>query len=78
MVLQLPFGPRASHDCRSLPCGSHSEMRLRLEVQTWPRESAKMPITCPHVQSAGSTGHFGSASKTGTPFNAAAGEPACS
>ena len=73
MVLQLPSGPRASHDCTSLPCGSHSEMRPRLDVHTWPCESAKMPITCPHVKSAGSTGHFGSAVNCGTPLSGAAG-----
>jgi hypothetical protein len=31
-------------------------MVLLLEVQTWPRESAKIPITCPHLKSAGRVG----------------------
>src|SRR5262245_14778914 len=48
-------------------------MRLRLDVQTCPLESAKIPMTCPHVKSDGSTGHFGSASNTGTPLSAATG-----
>src|SRR5262245_30200846 len=52
-------------------------MRLRLEVQTCPWESAKIPMTCPQVQSAGRTGHFGSASKTGTPLSAATGRAVC-
>ena len=32
-----------------------------------------MPITWPHFQSGGSTGHLGSGSKIGTPVNAGTG-----
>src|SRR5687768_7705799 len=66
MVLHLRSGPRASHDCTILPLGSHSAMRPWLEVHTWPRESAKMPITCPHLKSAGSLNHAGSDLNDGT------------
>src|SRR5262245_11053469 len=48
-------------------------MRPRLDVHTCPFESAKMPITCPHVNPSGSTGHFGSAVNCGTPFNGGTG-----
>jgi hypothetical protein len=72
MVLQLPFGPRASHDCSSFPAASHSLIRLRLDVQTCPCASAKIPITWPQVQSAGFCGHAGSALNVGTPVSAAA------
>src|SRR6476620_768362 len=48
-------------------------MRLWFDVQTCPFESAKMPMTCPHFQSDGSTGHDGSGLKVGTPFKAATG-----
>ena len=48
-------------------------MRLRLDVQTWPRASAKMPMTWPHDQSGGVFGHAGSTAKIGTPLNAGAG-----
>src|SRR5688572_8499213 len=66
MVLHLPSGPRASHDCSRLPCGSHSLMRPELDVHTWPRESAKIPITWPHLKSAGSLKKSGSALNCGT------------
>ena len=52
--------PRLHHACPADPtrrCGRW------LDVQTWPRESAKMPITCPHLKSAGSLKKAGSGLK---------------
>src|SRR5688500_7920278 len=66
MVLHLRSGPRASQDCSILPCGSHSVMRPWLDVHTWPLASAKMPITWPHLKSAGSLNHSGSDLNAGT------------
>src|SRR5688572_30526649 len=76
MVLHLPSGPRASHDCSRLPCGSHSLMRPELDVQTWPRESAKMPITWPHLKSAGSLKNSGSGLNCGAGGDCSVAAPA--
>ncbi len=65
MTRQLPSGPLASQLRTRPPSGSHSEIRLRLDVHTWPRASVAMPMTWPHSKSEGRDGQLGSTRKAG-------------